>query len=150
MTAAQYSIVNVATSQTFAWPASTILGSTAICTAATSSPWSILLSVGYYSISQSNLILRSGGIASPSGFDSSVWKLLKFDTGNYRIVNKATGLLPVQDATGPVVEAAQSALSDRRNEWKLVQSPNTVQRGVANSEREVSFTNGVKPKFRID
>jgi hypothetical protein len=75
-----------------------------------------------------------------------VWKLLKFDTGNYRIVNKATGLLLVQDATGSVVEAAQGALSDQRNEWKLVQSPNTVQKGVASSEREVSFTNGMKTK----
>jgi hypothetical protein len=138
---ANYSIVNVATSQTLDWPSSPALGSIAICSTR-GAKWTMTPSIGYYSISLSNLALGSGAIASPSGFDSSLWKLIKFDTGNYRIINKVTGLLLAQDAKGSVVEETQDSLSDQRNEWNLVQDPGSVLKTPANQEREVSVANG--------
>jgi hypothetical protein len=68
--------------------------------------------------------------------------LIKFDTGNYRIINKVTGLLLAQDAKGSVVEETQDSLSDQRNEWNLVQDPGSVLKTPANQEREVSVANG--------
>ena len=106
------------------------------------SQWTILPSTGTYSISLSDLGLGSGAVASPSGLDSSLWKLLKFDTGYYRIINKDTGSLLAQDTGGSVIQEVQDSLSDRRNEWELVQVPSSVQKASASTEREVPITNG--------
>ena len=101
-------------------------------------------------MSLSKLTLGSGAIASVSGLDSSLWKLIKFDTGTYRIINKVTGLLLAQDAKGSVVEETQNSLS-AHNEWILVQDPKSVSSAAANLEREVPVTNGRRPPqlFRI-
>ena len=90
----------------------------------------------------SNLPLGSGGIAAVGGLDSSSWKLLKFDTGNYRIVNQATGLPLMQDQSGKVIEALDLTDSDRRDEWRLVQDT-TVKVTTSQSLRELSVSNGM-------
>lgn len=139
-------MINVGTSQYLAWPAPSAIGISASClpSSSKSPPEWIILSTGtgYYSLTMSNLPLGSGGIAAVGGLDSSSWKLLKFDTGNYRIVNQATGLPLMQDQSGKVIEALDLTDSDRRDEWRLVQDT-TVKVTTPQSLRELSVSNGM-------
>jgi hypothetical protein len=86
-----------------------------------------------------------------SGLDASMWKLLKFDSGTYRMVNKESGLLLAQDVSGAILQEVHDSLSTGQNEWQLVLQSNTQKQTVkqkdapslkATSERELNVTNG--------
>lgn len=161
-------MVNVATQLVLGWFPSdqTTLGTVASSFEPGNGPilWTILPSgTGYYSLSQSGFPLgistetqTAVPCASVSGLDTSMWKLIKFDGGNYRIVNKQSGLLLAQDLSGAIVQEVHDGLSAGRNEWQLVlpsNGQNQLARPAdapalkATSERELNVTNGMSRLF---
>lgn len=74
-----------------------------------------------------------------------MWKLLKFDTGNYRIINKESGLLRLQDSAGNVVQGPDDNKSNQENEWELDLNPkpsDSQQAASKSADREPQPTNG--------
>jgi hypothetical protein len=163
-------VVNVATQLVLGWFPSdqTALGTVARSYKPDRSPilWRILPSgTGYYSLSQNGFPLgistetqRAAPHASVSGLDTSMWKLVKFDGGNYRIVNKQSGLLLAMDLSGAVVQEVYDGLSAGRNEWQLVlpssgqsqsAKPAATPALKATSERELNVTNGMSRFSRL-
>ena len=159
-------MTNVSSGQQLCWASSSSATSgIALGTAVTCIPpvvsnpnfWTIAPSgTGYYSFNLSAFPL---GLSLPtpsqpvpvagvgiSGLDSSMWKLLKFDTGNYRIINKDNGLLLLQDSTGKVLLGPGDNKANQQNEWKLDLNPKpstAVSIPVKSADRELQPTNGI-------
>lgn len=85
--------------------------------------------------------LGSGLVAAAPGLDIACWKLLKLDSGNYQIVNKATGLLLRQGSDG-VQEVCSPSTLDKTAEWKLIRSAGSFARDPK-APRELPINNGM-------
>lgn len=75
-----------------------------------------------------------------------MWKLLKFDTGNYRIINKDNGLMLMQDSQGNVTQGPDDDIPSLLNEWKLDLDSKTstkAQSMAKSPDRELQPTNGL-------
>jgi hypothetical protein len=165
-------VTNVSSGQQLGWASSSSatsaigLGTPVICKApVVSNPnfWTIAPSgTGYYSFNLSAfpMGLNLPTVSQPvpvagvgvSGLDSSMWKLLKFDTGNYRIINKDNGLLLLQDSTGKVLLGPGDNKANQQNEWKLDLNPKpstAVSIPTKSADRELQPTNGKALQFLL-
>jgi hypothetical protein len=91
-----------------------------------------------------------GDIVALHGFfDATRWKLLNFDSDNFRIVNKDTGLLLTSGASSPNGHDTVIAAADRGSvlsqQWLLIKNqppPAAAKDDFVQLAREVRFPNG--------
>jgi hypothetical protein len=76
--------------------------------------------------------------------------LLKFDAGNYRIINRQSGLALLQRADGSLAEDVPSMLADQRDEWQIVQDTAIKLAPPPRPDREAAVTNGTNSNSPID